>query len=52
MWDTRLNFFFQWGPFYNEIKLRVAVNTESGFLSYLVTNQIEHERNFQNTDRC
>jgi hypothetical protein len=40
--------------FYNEIKSRVAVNIELGFLSgtYLVKNEINHMRNFQNTNRC
>jgi hypothetical protein len=40
--------------FYNEIKLRMAVNIDLGFLSspYLVKNQIKHKRNFQNIDRC
>jgi hypothetical protein len=53
MWDTHFKFFYG-GSFYNEIKLRVAVNTELGFLSglYLMKNQIKHKRNFQNTDRC
>jgi hypothetical protein len=53
MWDTYFKL-FQCVSFYNEIKLRVAVNTELNFLSgpYLVKNQMKHKHNFQNTDRC
>jgi hypothetical protein len=49
----RITNFFNADHFYNEIKLRVDVKAELGFLlgPHLVKNQIKHKRNFQNTDR-